>query len=148
MQVDDRVWPVMKKRLGYSDAEIQTFRNNPRNEDVLSKASILMEKVIILDVVESHGCNSRHRVGDKFYFDGAGNLLTELSPKKICIFSLGYIIMMIFTVSEMLYAGVDPNTMRFKRTNCFDVGLQCGGWGRIVLELSVTDRGQLDTTKR
>lgn len=148
MQVDDRVWPVMKKRLGYSDAEIQTFRNNPRNEDVLSKASILMEKVIILDVVESHGCNSRHRVGDKFYFDGAGNLLTELSPKKICIFSLGYIMMMIFTVSEMLYAGVDPNTMRFKRTNCFDVGLQCGGWGRIVLELSVTDRGQLDTTKR
>jgi len=87
-------------------------------------------------------------VGDKFYFDGAGNLLTELSPKKICIFSLGYIMMMIFTVSEMLYAGVDPNTMRFKRTNCFDVGLQCGGWGRIVLELSVTDRGQLDTTKR
>jgi uncharacterized repeat protein (TIGR04076 family) len=148
MQVDDRVWPVMKKRLGYSDAEIQTFRNNPRNEDVLSKASILMEKVIILDVVESHGCNSRHRVGDKFYFDGAGNLLTELSPKKICIFSLGYIMMMIFTISEMLYAGVDPNTMRFKRTNCFDVGLQCGGWGRIVLELSVTDRGQLDTTKR
>jgi uncharacterized repeat protein (TIGR04076 family) len=148
MQVDDRVWPVMKKRLGYSDAEIQTFRNNPRNEDVLSKASILMEKVIILDVVESHGCNSRHRVGDKFYFDGAGNLLTELSPKKICIFSLGYIMMMIFTVSEMLYAGVDPNTMRFKRTNCFDVWLQCGGWGRIVLELSVTDRGQLDTTKR
>ena len=148
MQVDDRVWPVMKKRWGYSDAEIQTFRNNPRNEDVLSKASILMEKVIILDVVESHGCNSRHRVGDKFYLDGAGNLLTELSPKKICIFSLGYIMMMIFTISEMLYAGVDPNTMRFKRTNCFDVGLQCGGWGRIVLELSVTDRGQLDTTKR
>jgi len=32
--------------------------------------------------VESHGCNSRHPVGDKFYFDGAGNLLSELSPKK------------------------------------------------------------------
>jgi hypothetical protein len=45
-----------------------------------------MDKTIILKVVESHGCNSNHKVGDKFYFD---------------------------------------------------VGLECGGWGRIVLELSV-----------
>jgi hypothetical protein len=33
--------------------------------------------------------------------------------------------------------------MRFKRANCFDVGLECGGWGRIVLELSVEKRDQL-----
>jgi hypothetical protein len=59
---------------------------DPRNLDVLSKAPSLMDKTIILKVVESHGCNSNHKVGDKFYFD---------------------------------------------------VGLECGGWGRIVLELSV-----------
>ena len=51
--------------------------------------------------------------------------------------------MMIFAISEMLHATVDPNAMRFKRTNCFDVGLQCGGWGRIVPELSVQDHAQL-----
>ena len=48
--------------------------------------------------------------------------------------------MMVFTASEMLFAGLDPNTIRFKRAGCFDVGLECGGWGRIVLELSVTDK--------
>jgi len=143
MSVDDRMWRFMQKRLGYSDDEMQQFRENPRNEDVVSKAAVLMDKVIILQVVEAHGCNSRHQVGDKFYFDGAGNLLAKQSPEKICVFSLCNAAMMIFTVSEMLYAGVDPNTMRFKRTNCFDVGLQCGGWGRIVLELSVQDRAQL-----
>jgi len=137
------MWRFMQKRLGYSDDEMQQFRENPRNEDVVSKAALLMDKVIILQVVEAHGCNSRHQVGDKFYFDGAGNLLARQSPEKICVFSLCNAAMMIFTVSEMLYAGVDPNTMRFKRTNCFDVGLQCGGWGRIVLELSVQDRAQL-----
>src|SRR4030043_1795578 len=143
MKLDEKTWKTFQQYLGYNNEEMKKFRENPRNEDVLTKSPALMNKTIILEVVESNGCNSRHKVGDKFYFDGAGNLLTELSPKKICIFSLGYIMMMIFTVSEMLYAGVDPNTMRFKRTNCFDVGLQCGGWGRIVLELSVTDRGQV-----
>src|SRR4030066_1067435 len=146
--MDDNARKFIQTHLGYDDEELEIFLSNPKNVEIISKAPALMQKTIVADVVESHGCNSRHQVGDKFYFDGAGNLLTELSPKKICIFSLGYIMMMIFTVSEMLYAGVDPNTMRFKRTNCFDVGLQCGGWGRIVLELSVTDRGQLDTTKR
>ena len=140
MKVDDRIWKVMQKRLGYSDTELQMFKGNPRNEEVLANASVLVNKVIVLEVVESHGCNSRHLVGDKFYFDGAGNLLTERSPKKICVFALSNALMMIFTVSEMLYAGVDPNTMRFNRTHCFDVGLQCGGWGRIVLALHVEDK--------
>ena len=50
--------------------------------------------------------------------------------------------MLVFTASEMIYAGIDPNEIRFNRANCFDVGLQCGGWGRIILELSVVDRSE------
>jgi uncharacterized repeat protein (TIGR04076 family) len=111
-----------------------------RNEEVLSKTPALMSKLIILQVVESHGCNSHHKVGDQFYFDGAGNLLTDLCPKKVCAFLLGPTATLIYTVSEMVYAGVDPNAIRFKRTNCFDVGLPCGGWGRVVVELRVEDR--------
>jgi len=142
MPVDERMWKIVQKQLGYTAEEMKTFRANPRNEDVLTKSSDLMKKTIILEVVESHGCNSHHKVGDRFYFDGAGNLLTERCPKKICAFSLGSALMIVFTASEMIYAGVDPNEIRFKRTSCFDVGLQCGGWGRIVLELRVEDRSQ------
>ncbi len=47
---------------------------------------------------------------------------------------------LIFTSNELFYAGVDPNEMRFKRTGCFDVGVQCGGWGHVVLELKMEDR--------
>jgi uncharacterized repeat protein (TIGR04076 family) len=140
MAVDERMWRIMQKRLGYSDEEMKEFRNNSRNEDVLSKTAALMNKTIVLEVVESHGCNSRHEVGEKFYFDGAGNLLTEKCPKKVCAFSLVSAPMMIFAANEMFYAGVDPNEIRFKRTSCSDVGLECGGWGRIVLELRVEDR--------
>ncbi len=88
MGVDERMWKIIQKHLGYTDEEMKKFRENPRNEDVLSKSSSLKNKIIILEVVESNGCNSRHKVGDKFYFDGAGNLLTELCPKKVCAYSL------------------------------------------------------------
>jgi hypothetical protein len=30
--------------------------------------------------------------------------------------------------------------MRFNRVGCFDVGVRCGGWGHIALEIRVEDR--------
>jgi len=133
-------WKVMKERLGYSDEEMKTFQENPRNCDVVSKAPALVNKTIVLEVVESHGCNSQHKVGDKIIFDGAGNLLTKHSPGKICVYAINAAVPLIYAANELFFAGVDPNQMRFKRSACIDVGVQCGGWGRIVLELSVQDR--------
>lgn len=101
------------------------------------------EKLIVLTVVESKGCNSNHKVDDKLYFDYAGNLLSDLNPKKICAYSLNSALMLIFTANEMIYAGVNPNNIKFNRASCFDVGIECGRWGRIVLELSVIDKESL-----
>jgi hypothetical protein len=116
------------------------FRETPRNEEVLSKAPALRAMTIVLEVVESHGCNSQHHVGDRIYLDAAGNLLTKLSLKKVRVYALGATAPLVFAATELIYAGVDPNDMRFRRAACLDVGVQCGGWGRIVLELSVQDR--------
>ena len=137
MKLDENLCTFIQNHLGYTDDEMIKFKASPRNLDVLSKAPFLMEKTIILEVVESNGCNSNHKIGDKFYFDGAGNLLTELCPKRVCGYSLNSALMMIFSANELMLAGVDPNQIRFKRAGCFDVGLECGGWGRIVLELRV-----------
>ena len=135
-------WKFMKKRLGYTNEEVKKFRENPRNENVLTKALELRMKTIIAEIVNSHGCNSQHEVGDTFHFDVAGNLITEHCPKRVCIHALSAITAQVFAVNELLYAGVDPNEMRFRRAACFDVGLECGGWGRIVMELKVEDRNK------
>ena len=45
------------------------------------------------------------------------------------------------------WAGVDPNEMRFKRAGCFDVGVKCGGWGRIVLQCRVVDRDEVTSAQ-
>ena len=140
MTVNEDNWKLMQKHLGYSDEELELFRSNPKNADIMSKAPGLMNKTIIAEVVASHGCNIKHHVGDRFYFDGAGNLITKLNPKRICVHALSVLSAPIVVANELFYAGVDPNDMRLNRVGCFDVGIHCGGWGHIALEVKIEDR--------
>ncbi|MCX5841968.1 MAG: hypothetical protein NTY16_11085 [Deltaproteobacteria bacterium] len=140
MKIDEGTRKAVQGHLGYTDEEMEIFMKNPRNWDVLSKAPALLSKTVVVEVVEASGCNSQHKVGDRFIFDGAGNLLTKLNPPKICCFALSPLLPLFHAAGELLYAGVDPNEMRFKRTGCFDTGIKCGGWGHIVMEIRVEDR--------
>ncbi len=142
MNVSEDMWAFMKDHLGYDDAQMELFRKNPKNELVLSKSQELMKKTIVVEVIDSSGCNSHHKVGTRFYLDGAGNFITKLCPKKMCTFLLGSISGIVFAVHELFYAGVDPNEIIFNRTGCNDVGIQCGGWGRVVVEVRVEDRAE------
>ncbi len=51
MKLDERTWNTFQKHLGYNDEEMKRFRENPRNEDVLTKSSGLMNKTIVIKVV-------------------------------------------------------------------------------------------------
>jgi uncharacterized repeat protein (TIGR04076 family) len=144
MKLDEKTWKGVQQHLGYNGEEMRQFRENPRNEDVLSKTAVMLNKTIVAEIIESHGCTSEHKVGDKIYFDGRGvSLLTKLGPSKICIFALHSVALAMPALAELLYAGIDPNEMRFKRFGCTDVGIKCGGWGHIVMEISVEDRDKL-----
>ena len=130
----------IKKHLGYTDEEMKVWLDNPRNQEAVLKVPTLLQKTIVIKVVESHACSSLHKIGQEFYFDGPGNLISKINPKRICIFALSQMERLIFAAQELFYAGIDPNEMRIKRGGCFDVGLKCGGWGRVVFELKFEDR--------
>lgn len=138
--MNKKFFEMMEKHLGYTEEEAKLFRENPRNAEVLSKAMELSNKTIVFEVIESTGCNSQHKVGDKFYFDGAGNLITNMCPGRVCCFALHSMSGIIYGAHELFYAEVDPNSMKFKRAGCPDVGINCGGWGHIVMEFSIEDR--------
>jgi len=148
MPVDENTWRFFQQHLGYSDEEMALFRANPRNAEVLAKGPELMRKTIVAEVVESHGCNSQHKVGDRFIFDGAGNLITSECPRRICIYALQALTGPILATNELVYAGVDPNSLRLRHVGCLDVGLSCGGWGRVVMEVRVEDQSKLEASKR
>ncbi|MFX1329569.1 MAG: hypothetical protein ACFE91_15690 [Promethearchaeota archaeon] len=121
---------------------MKLWLDNPRNQEVILKAPALLQKTIVIRVVEAHACSSLHKKGQEFYFDGPGNLLTKINPKRICIYALSQMERLIFAAQELFYAGIDPNDMRIKHGGCFDVGLKCGGWGRVIFKLEFKDRKQ------
>lgn len=142
MKVSKDMLSNIKEHLGYTDEEMELFTKNPVNEEILTKSMKLLNKTIVIEVVESQGCNSGHKVGDKFYFDGFGNLLTKLCPSKICLYALSAVEHLVFAANELFLAGVEPNEMRFKRAGCIDIGLKCGGWGKVIMEIRVEKRSK------
>ena len=116
--------------------EAEAFKKTKRNEAIISKAEELANLRFKATIVEAHGCNSRHKEGDSFYLDGHGNLIGEANPPRMCVFAVGSLTTLMFTAHEMIYAGIDPNEMKFNRVQCTDVGVECGGWGKVVMELS------------
>jgi len=138
--IPDQFWEVVQKRLGYSDEEMQIFREDPRNAKVLAAVPEMNSKTIVFEVIESKGCNSRHVVGTRFYFSGDGNLITKMAPSKVCAYILPILTQAIYGIQELWYAGADPNQLCFKRAGCFDVGVQCGGWGQVKVESRIMDR--------
>ncbi len=136
-KVSEGMWNIVQKQLEYNDDEMKYFRNNKRNESAVSKLPLLINMKFVFEIVKSHGCGCKHKKGDKIYFDGLGQLIPELSPKRICAFTISAISQLIFTAQELVYAGVDPNEMRLNRVGCYDVGINCGGWGNVILEITV-----------
>jgi uncharacterized repeat protein (TIGR04076 family) len=130
----------IKRNLGYTDEEMKLFMENEKNTEILKKAPNLINKTIVIEVIESRGCNSQHAKGDKFYFDGFGNLITKLSPKRVCISALAAMDKLIFGANALMFADQNPNEMLFNKAGCSDVGLKCGGWGNIAMEIKVIDR--------
>ena len=107
---------------------------------VLRRAGEMANLIIVFEVVYSEGCNSQHKVGTKFFFSSDGNLLSRMSPPKVCAFVLPFMVQIVFAIQGLMHAGIDPNQLCFNRASCFDVGVQCGGWGRVVVEAKVLDR--------
>ena len=139
-QLPGQVWQMVQSHLGYDDEEMELFKANPRNAKVFAAVPMMKSKTIVMEVVESGGCNSKHTVGTRFYFSGDGNLLTAMAPSKVCAFLLPVMTQAVTAVQELWYAGLDPEAPMFHRAGCFDVGVRCGGWGHIVVDVRIVSR--------
>jgi uncharacterized repeat protein (TIGR04076 family) len=129
----------VQERLGYSDDELEQFRKNPRNQKIMEKSGDLLSKTVIFEVVESSGCNIEHKKGDQFIFSAEGYMLAHKCPKKICPYIMPAMSRLMWVIQERIYEGLDPRPY-FYMGQCEDVGLECGGWGRVLIEAKIVDR--------
>jgi len=131
------IWAKLKRRLGYTDEQLTRMRNDPRWRAMVEDTPEFNTHKIIVEVIKSEGCVARHRVGDRFVLDANGCLLTEESPKKVCLYALAPLVTQVAAVYERLTAKLPPEGLIFDRAHCLDVGPECGGWGQILMKATV-----------
>jgi len=130
------------KRVGYSKTELEKFKeggHRVRHVERLSQASKLY--TIEADVVKSRGCNSGYKIGDKFIMDVDGNFIIKLFPKRMCVYLISQLSIPVALINERLSEGLEPEQFHFMHyVRCPDVGVDCSGYGEVMLQVQVVPR--------
>jgi hypothetical protein len=135
-KVPDKAWVYFKDMMGYSNKELEMFKKHPATLKFIRRAGDFAKYTAVYEVVESKNCLSRQKVGDKYYAPGAINLNLKQGTDKICPYLLPPITRMAWNIFERIVEGLDPLPL-FDHGQCDDVGVMCGGWGRVVIKVSM-----------
>jgi hypothetical protein len=130
------------QRVGYSEKEVELFRDKGhriRQVKHLSEAASLYS--IEAEVIKARHCNSGHTTGQKLIMDVDGNFITKLCPKKMCVYLISQLTVPIALINERLSEELDPNDFHFmKYVRCLDTGVECLGYGEVMLKVQVIPR--------
>ena len=127
----------LKEMLGYTDAQWETWKGNPRNLQIAENIMEVVKYKIVAEVVSSYGCGVGHKVGDRIVYGGNGTLLCKENPDQVCFGLLAPVNPIVGAVMDKICLGEDPTQMAFNRVHCQDVGVDHGGWGEVVVEVKV-----------
>ncbi len=133
----DRLWKRFQEHMGYTDAELEVFKSDPLKVRMVTETPEFVKSRIVAEVIESHGCHAGHKVGQKFVMDGNGQLLTRECPEKVCVFAVSALESPVNAIYERFLAHADPKNERTAVVQCHDIGLDKGGWGKILMRVSV-----------
>ncbi len=135
----EEIFKFFQKHMGYTDEEMQTFKSDPFKVKVVTETPEFVTCRVVAEVIESHGCHCQHKVGDKFVMTPGGQLISDECPKGMCVYALAEIGRVLPAISERLVGKTDPNFERYDIIHCIDVGLDKGGWGKILMKVYVEE---------
>ena len=142
---DNSIIKKFGQRLNYSDSEVKLLEEGGhriRHLKRLAKAAPLYS--IEAEVVKSRHCNSGHETGQKFILDVDGNFITKLCPKRLCVYLISQLTLPVAMINERLSEGLEPGDFHFMRyVRCLDVGVECLGFGEVMMKVSVVPRSKL-----
>jgi uncharacterized repeat protein (TIGR04076 family) len=133
----EEIWKLFQKHMEYTDEEMKIFKSDPEKVKMVTQTPDFVKCRVVAEVTYSHGCHARHKVGDKFIMTAGGQLMTENCPKRMCMFALGPVSNVLPAIYDRLISGSDPQHERSQTVQCTDVGLDRGGWGKILMKVYV-----------
>ena len=80
---------------------------------------------------------------EKGTLDVDGNFITKLCPKKMCVYLISQLSIPVALINERLSEGLEPNDFHFMRyVKCPDAGVECYGYGEVMLKVNVVPRAK------
>ena len=131
----EEYWQRFQQHMNYTDAEMEIFRSDPAKVKMVTETKEFVKCKIIAEVIESHGCHAQHRVGDKIVMDGNGQMITKECPNKVCIFAASALHTPVSVIYERFMNHSDPNHEKSSVVQCSDIGIENGGWGKILMKV-------------
>ncbi len=133
----EKFWKRFQEHMNYTDEEMKIFRADPGKVKMVTETSEFVKCRIIAEVIEAGGCHAQHKVGDKFVMDGNGQLITKECPDKMCVFAVAALETPVNMIYERFMNHADPKHERHNVVQCSDIGLDKGGWGKILMKVYV-----------
>jgi uncharacterized repeat protein (TIGR04076 family) len=131
------IWKRFQAHMEYTDEEMAVFKSDPLKVKMVTETPEFIKCRVIAEVIESHGCHAKHRVGDRFIMTPGGQLIADECPTNMCVFAVAEISRVLPAIYERLISKTDPQRERSDIVHCSDVGLDKGGWGKILMKVYV-----------
>ena len=130
------------ERVGYTEAEMEAIHEgDPRLRQIVKLTRAAARYSIQAEVVSARHCNSGYKAGDKFILDVDGNFVTKLCPARLCVYLMAQMQIPVALINERLSEDLDPNQFHFmKFVRCPDAGVECAGYGEVMVQVSVVPR--------
>ena len=139
-QVDEAIWSVVQDRFGFTDEELELFKNRHTNHKMLTTEAMtnIVNTNIVFEVIASRACNTGHEVGQRIYFNAERGMLAHKGPQYICPFLMPVMTRVMHIVQDRIWEGLDdpiPSVVRIG--GCDDIGVECGGVGRVLVQVKI-----------
>jgi len=140
--MSEKILKRFAKKVGYSMEEIALFKEgDPRLRQMRKLAEAAPRYSIEARVIKGKNCNTGYKTGDRFILDVDGNFLTKLCPPKMCVYLTSQLIVPVALINERLSESLDPNNFHFMHfVRCLDAGVECAGYGEVMLEVKAVPR--------
>ncbi|MCG8635123.1 MAG: hypothetical protein MI863_14920 [Desulfobacterales bacterium] len=127
---------MVSELTGFSDSEMARFMKQPRTRKILGRLEAIGRIAVIFEVSRSHGCVAGHKAGDFYLFPNGGAMDLKNSTPRLCPFLMPPMTRMMWILQERVWEGLDPLPL-YAAGHCDDVGLDCNGWGRVIIEARI-----------
>ena len=81
MEVEE-IWKLFQAHMEYTDEEMEIFKSDPIKVKMVTETPEFVKCRVVAEVIESHGCHAKHKVGDRFVLTPGGQLLVWTEAER------------------------------------------------------------------